>query len=141
MNYKYLRSQSISWDLGTFIPEDITCGPFSLLKNQTRIENVSLITDANCDSNIETQYSVDLVQFTTLQSLTWRGLSRFEDFESVRKCITTNGKQMKSLTLDLINWTRAKSTYIPLTALIIAVLTSFCRSALRERDETIFDSR
>jgi hypothetical protein len=57
------------------------------------------------------QYFVDLAHFTKLQSLTWRGLSRFDDFESVGKCIMTNGRPITSLTLDLIDWTTAEEIW------------------------------
>lgn len=59
----------------------------SVLKNHTRMHPISLITDRTCGTNIETQYLVDFSCFTELQSLTWRGLSRFDDLESVGKCI------------------------------------------------------
>jgi len=86
-------------------------GQHSLLGKQTRVENISLITDPGCGI-FDTQLYMDLAGFTKLQSLTWRGLSRFEDFESVRKCIMTNGERMKSLTLDLINWTNSRTAWM-----------------------------
>jgi hypothetical protein len=57
------------------------------------------------------QNSVDLVQFKELRSLDWRGLSHWEDFESVRKCIEARGHQIQSLTLDLVDWKGAQETW------------------------------
>lgn len=86
-------------------------GPISWLEKQTRITFLSLITDRSCGTSIRTQYSVDLTQFIELQSLAWRGLSRFDDCESVATFISTNGKQLKSLTLDLIDWATAEDIW------------------------------
>lgn len=82
-----------------------------IAQNQTRINIVSLCHGPHMWTNIETQYFVDLAHFTKLQSLTWRGLSRFDDFESVGKCIMTNGRPITSLTLDLIDWTTAEEIW------------------------------
>jgi hypothetical protein len=87
-------------------------GPSSLLKNQNRINTVSLMTDRGCGTNMDMKYFVDLAHFKELRSLTWRGLSRVEDFESVGKCIAANGRQLISLTLDLLEWGTAQWTWV-----------------------------
>lgn len=54
---------------------------------------------------------MNLVQFRDLQSLVWRGLNRFTDFESVSECIKVHGHQIQSLTLDLLTWVRAEKIW------------------------------
>ncbi|OCL11969.1 hypothetical protein AOQ84DRAFT_373498 [Glonium stellatum] len=105
------KLRSFSWDLGTCIPEELLWGDDSLLKRQTRIENVSLITDGACGTNIETQYFVDLAPLTHIRSLSWRGLNRYDDFDAVRKCLKLNGNGIKVLSLDLIDWDKAEHTW------------------------------
>ena len=58
-----------------------------------------------------TEYFVNLAPLTEIQSLSWKGLNRFEDFASIRDCIKKNGKGIKSLTLDLIDWVQAEDTW------------------------------
>ncbi|CRG92745.1 hypothetical protein PISL3812_09812 [Talaromyces islandicus] len=55
--------------------------------------------------------SVDLVQFRDLRSLAWKGLNRYNDFESVRECMEVHGHQIQSLTLDLLTWDRAEEIW------------------------------
>ncbi|PKY03508.1 hypothetical protein P168DRAFT_163823 [Aspergillus campestris IBT 28561] len=99
------------WEVGTCIPEVLFCGPNSLLGNQGQIQSIKLITDGECGANKSAQNSVNHVQFRDLQSLDWRGLNQFDDFESVRQCIKAHGHQIKSLTLDLLTWIRAEKIW------------------------------
>ncbi|KAF2174564.1 hypothetical protein K469DRAFT_756695 [Zopfia rhizophila CBS 207.26] len=105
------KLRSFSWDLGTCIPGDLLWSVDSLLKQQTRIETISIITDGACGTNFETQYFVDLTPLTNLQSLSWKGLQRFDDFNSVGKFLSLNGNGVKALTLDLLDWEKAESIW------------------------------
>lgn len=96
------------WELGTCIPENLLWGNDSPLRNQRQIQSITLITDGECGTKVYTQYLVDLVQFKGLQSLEWRGLNRYDDFESVRECIQVHGHQIQSLTIDILFWDRAE---------------------------------
>ena len=104
-------SQEIKWHLGTCIPDDMMWSRRSWLEWKTRINTLSFITDRTCGTKIRTQHFVDLAQFPELQSLTWRGLSRFDDCESVGKYIRSNGRHTKSLALDLIDWDTAEDIW------------------------------
>ncbi|KAJ5146605.1 uncharacterized protein N7515_001169 [Penicillium bovifimosum] len=99
------------WEVGTCLPEALFGSKDSFLGNQRQIQSITFITDGECGANTNAQYSVDLVQFRGLRSLDWRGLNRFNDFESVRKCIEVHGYQIQSLTLDLLTWVRAEKIW------------------------------
>ncbi|KAF2174668.1 hypothetical protein K469DRAFT_756655 [Zopfia rhizophila CBS 207.26] len=105
------KLRSFSWDLGTCIPGDLLFSVDSLLKQQTRIETISIITDSACGTNFETQYFVDFTPLTNLRSLSWKGLQRFDDFNSVGKFLSLNGNGIKALTLDLLDWEKAESIW------------------------------
>ena len=77
----------------------------SWLNKQTGITSLSLITDRSYGTNIETQDFVELAELTELQSFAWRRLSKFAFCQSIASFISTNGEQLKSLVLDLIDWT------------------------------------
>ncbi|KAL4915744.1 hypothetical protein BDW62DRAFT_187834 [Aspergillus aurantiobrunneus] len=94
--------RSFRWEVGTCIPEAVFCGHDSFLGNQSQIQSINLITDGECGANKNAQYAVDLVQFRKLRSLDWKGLNRYNDFESVRECIRAHGHQIQLLTLDIL---------------------------------------
>ncbi|OOF96530.1 hypothetical protein ASPCADRAFT_167416 [Aspergillus carbonarius ITEM 5010] len=103
--------RSFRWEVGTCIPEAIFCGNNSFLGNQSRVQSITLITGGECGANQNAQSLVNLVQFRELQSLDWKGLNRYNDFESIRECISFHGHQIQSLTLDLLSWTRAEKIW------------------------------
>ncbi|PWY74592.1 hypothetical protein BO94DRAFT_524537 [Aspergillus sclerotioniger CBS 115572] len=103
--------RSFRWEVGTCIPEAIFCGNNSFLGNQRQIQSITLITDGECAASQNAQHLVNFVQFRELQSLDWKGLSRYYDFESVRESIKYHGHQIKSLTLDLLNWAHAEKIW------------------------------
>lgn len=114
--------QATRWDLGTCVPDDLLR---QLLARQKKIENICLTTDHECGTNVETQYWVDLARLTELKSLTWIGLNRYDDFESVRKCIAVNGKGIRALTLDLIDWETAEYHWSDVYRVIVGEDTAF----------------
>ncbi|PYH94049.1 hypothetical protein BO71DRAFT_380277 [Aspergillus ellipticus CBS 707.79] len=99
--------QSFKWDLGTCLPDELVNRIEALLKNQKQINSIALITDSDCKVNRNTSSSIDLVQFSKLESLSWKGLKHYNDFESVRAFISAHGAQLKTLCLDLIGWDSA----------------------------------
>ncbi|PLN82760.1 hypothetical protein BDW42DRAFT_166087 [Aspergillus taichungensis] len=111
LNFPDNQLLSFRWEVGTCIPGALFCGSDSFLGNQQHIQSITLITDGECRANEPGQNVVDLVQFKELRSLDWRGLNRYDDFESVRKCIRSHGHQIQSLTLDLLNWFRAEEIW------------------------------
>ncbi|QSS64918.1 hypothetical protein I7I51_01993 [Histoplasma capsulatum] len=114
MFYKFPDDQlrTFRWELGTCVPEDMLWGGQSPLRNQRQIESVTLVTDGGCGASIFTQYFVDLARLEGLRSLEWRGLQRYDDFESIAKCIAVRGHQIESLSLDLVFWNRAEMIWI-----------------------------
>ncbi|KAL7658269.1 hypothetical protein ACMYSQ_004402 [Aspergillus niger] len=73
-----------------------------------KIESLIIHTDIYCDHGVG---SVDLVQFPDLRSLSWKGLNKYSDFECLKDCIRAHGNQLVSLTLDLVDWYRAKDIW------------------------------
>jgi hypothetical protein len=99
------------WELGTCIPEALFCSNDSFLKRQKHIQSITIITDGECVANKTSRYFLDLVQFRELRSLSWTGLNRYNDFESVRKCVKVHCHRIQSLTLDLLTWDRAEKIW------------------------------
>lgn len=81
-----------------------------LINNQRRIEHISLITCGSRGSHLPIP-DVLLGEFKTIRSLSWKGLSRTDDFDSVRDCIKINAQGIQSLELDLRNWLKARAAY------------------------------
>lgn len=54
---------------------------------------------------------MNLVQFKELKILDWRGLHRYDDFESIRDCIHVHGHQITTFALDLISWDTAEDVW------------------------------
>lgn len=100
-----------SWEVGTCIPKSLFCGNDSFLGNQKQIQSITLITDSECGVNNDTLYLVELVQSRQLRYLDWRGLNRFNDFQSVKEGFKAHGHQIQSLTLDLLTWARAEEIW------------------------------
>ena len=49
--------------------------------------------------------------FEELQTLSWRGVGTFGDFDAIKKCIAAHRDTLTSLTLNLISWERAARTW------------------------------
>ncbi|KAL5339041.1 hypothetical protein BJX70DRAFT_388140 [Aspergillus crustosus] len=103
--------RSFRWEVGTCILEAPFCGSDSFLGDQRQIQSITLITDGECGENKTTECFIDLVQFRGLRSLEWRGLNRYNDFESIREFFKVYGGQIQSLTLDLLTWVRAEQIW------------------------------
>ncbi|GLA50683.1 hypothetical protein AnigIFM63604_006985 [Aspergillus niger] len=101
--------RSFRWNLGQCIPNiTLSSNEFSLLRKQRKIESLIIHTDVYCDDGVG---SVDLVQFPDLRSLSWKGLNKYSDFECLKDCIRAHGNRLVSLTLDLVDWYRAKDIW------------------------------
>ena len=96
------------WDLGTCLPDELAHRINLILKDQNQITSLSLITDSDCKVNKDASCSLNLVQLSKLRYLSWKGLKRYGDFESVRGLIAAHGAQLKTLDLDLIGWDSAR---------------------------------
>ena len=55
--------------------------------------------------------SVALGKFEAIRSLSWKGLGKKDDLDSVRDCITINAQKIEILVLDLLHWGKAKMAY------------------------------
>lgn len=55
--------------------------------------------------------SVALGKFEAIRSLSWKGLGKKDDLDSVRDCITINAQGIEILVLDLLHWGKAKMAY------------------------------
>ena len=76
------------------------------------IQNLSLITDNSCGSNVHTAFFVRLENFRSIRSLSWKGLKRVYHFDAIRDGIQAHGQQIESLTLDLIDWDDVQLSYL-----------------------------
>ena len=82
-----------------------------LPNKQNSVEEISLITNGYCANDEERERSVDLTWCETLQSLSWKSLGRFEDFNALRDCLRVTKKVLRKLELDFIEWQEAESNY------------------------------
>ncbi|KAL4909752.1 hypothetical protein BDW74DRAFT_173247 [Aspergillus multicolor] len=103
--------RSFRWEVGTCLPESIFHSDKSFLESQKRIQSLVLIADSGCRTDNDAHPPIDLVQFSELRPIEWKGLSRYTDFESLRARIQAHGHKIQSLTLDLLNWDRAEKTW------------------------------
>ncbi|RDK45974.1 hypothetical protein M752DRAFT_95616 [Aspergillus phoenicis ATCC 13157] len=102
--------QSFQWDLKTCFSDEVVLLINRILETQENLTTISLLTDGDC---IVTRIkyapcAINLAQLSKLQHLSWRGLKRYVDFESVRQFIAAHGAQLKTLHLDLIGWDTAR---------------------------------
>ena len=67
-----------------------------LLKDQRKIETLSLVTDGACVTSQWTRHLVVLGGFKAVQSLSWKGLKRMEDFRSLSTCIRANAPRIEN---------------------------------------------
>ena len=79
------------------------------MRHQRRLRALSLITDGGCI--LEPYGEIDLTHFSEIQSFTWRGINRGEDFQSLGNFFKANSKNLKTLNLDLVNWAEAERTW------------------------------
>ncbi|PYH39375.1 uncharacterized protein BO87DRAFT_403272 [Aspergillus neoniger CBS 115656] len=102
--------QSFRWDLKACLSDEVVPLIHRFLETQKNITTISLLTDSDCAVAKIQQAScvINLVQLSKLQSLSWRGLKRFVDFDSVRQFIAARGAQLKALHLDLVGWDSAR---------------------------------
>ncbi|PWY93923.1 hypothetical protein BO94DRAFT_563475 [Aspergillus sclerotioniger CBS 115572] len=100
--------RTLKWDLGTCLPGQLAHRINSIFKHQNQITSISLITDSDCKVNKHRSCSINLVQLSKLRSLSWKGLKRYDDFESVRGFIAAHGARLRTLHLDLIGWDSAR---------------------------------
>ena len=92
------------------MPDDALGHNSDLIQNQRKIEHISLVTDGRCPAHLPMPV-VRLGEFKAIRSLSWKGLSRTDDFESFRDCIKTNANGIENLVLDLLEWARAEDAY------------------------------
>ena len=93
------------------------CVSSEILKNenhwigrQENIRSISLLTDGGCPTFAYEQY-FDLSSFTSLQSLSWKGLSRSDHFDCFEGFVKNEAgaRRLRSLVLDLIDWKTAEN--------------------------------
>lgn len=99
-------------DLGCCVPTDIlSYGGSYWAQDQRYIKSISLITDGGCPT-FDSDY-LDLGPFTSIQSLSWRGLVRGDHFDCLNSFIKDQirARKLKSLALDLVEWSWAQSRW------------------------------
>ena len=100
---------SFNWDLGMCIPDHILGPEGYLTKKQTTIESLSLITGVVCWSSNPRQRQfnppiITLSGFPMLRRLSWKGLQRIEELESLRAFFQSHYQMVEDLELDFIRW-------------------------------------
>ncbi|PWY88399.1 hypothetical protein BO70DRAFT_331792 [Aspergillus heteromorphus CBS 117.55] len=103
--------RTFRWDLGTCLPDEVAQRIDLMLREQSQITSISLIGDSDCRANRNASCSIHLARLSRVQSLSWKGLKRYDDFESVRDFIAAHGPHLKTLYLDLIGWDSARLTW------------------------------
>ncbi|KAK2737365.1 hypothetical protein FQN57_007543 [Myotisia sp. PD_48] len=86
------KLRSFSWELGPLMDNNLLWSLWGdtglLASTQEHIEIIRLITTPEFSHH--SQNFVNLVRLKNLRSLSWKGLSRYEDFEAIRNCIEQN---------------------------------------------------
>ncbi|SPO07390.1 uncharacterized protein DNG_10084 [Cephalotrichum gorgonifer] len=108
----YNRLETFRWDLGACLDEVLMIPSESWMVKQPGVKAISLITDPRCGTYRHAHFDVNLVEFTELQSLTWIGLGKIDDLESLRDFASANGRNLTSLSLDLIHWDGLENYYM-----------------------------
>ncbi|OBT50166.1 hypothetical protein VE04_08206 [Pseudogymnoascus sp. 24MN13] len=101
--------QSLSLNLGCCVPNEILNYPENYwTKKQKRIQSISLLTDG--ESPTFAYVYLDLKSYTSIQSLSWKGLSRGDHFDCLEDFIKnqTGARGLRTLTLDLVEWNRSE---------------------------------
>ena len=118
-----------SWDVGTCPPAPLMGPQGCLTLLQRNIRHLSLVTDGSCwyPENFEDDSpSPMLSTFTSLQTVSWRGLCRKNEFLSLSDCLQANSQHLRALLLH--------------SALCMEPYTQirrYCRSYLREPSDLI----
>ncbi|KFY47342.1 hypothetical protein V494_00025 [Pseudogymnoascus sp. VKM F-4513 (FW-928)] len=83
---------------------------FATPRRQENIRSISLLTDGGCPTFAYEQY-FDLSSFTSLQSLSWKGLSRSDHFDCFEGFVknAAGARRLRSLVLDLVDWKTAEN--------------------------------
>ncbi|TGO80849.1 hypothetical protein BPOR_1627g00010 [Botrytis porri] len=106
---------SFSWQLGTCVPSELLGLSGQLLRKQNQIESLSLVTDTWCHLNNgikQTNRTIPKpIGFTSLQSISWRGIHSRSDFSALQGALQANSKHLKTLELDLAKWMSAEFDY------------------------------
>jgi len=99
-------------NLGCCIPNEIlgSAGNY-WIENQKRIQSISLLTDGGCCPTSAYVEYLDFKSVTSIQSLSWKGLSKGDHFDCLASFIKNRAgaRRLRSLALDLVEWTRAES--------------------------------
>ncbi|KAG9228716.1 hypothetical protein BJ875DRAFT_547533 [Amylocarpus encephaloides] len=107
--------RSFSWNLGTCVPSELLGISGHLLMTQKQLESLSLITDPWCQLNNgikqTTRNTPRLAGFTSLRSISWRGIHLRSDFLALQGALQVNSKHLEALELDLVKWTSAELYY------------------------------
>lgn len=114
-SFTHSSNTGSSWDLGTCVPSELLGVSGYLLLKQNQIESLSLITDSWCQLNNGTNQTnrtiPELAGFTSLRSISWRGIHLRSDFLALRGALQANSKHLQILELDLVKWISAELYY------------------------------
>src|SRR2546421_295750 len=92
----------VSWNLGTCVPQSIL-GPSGYLPlRQTQIESLRLVADGSCSWSADRQCRLALSAFQHLTRLSWAGLCRDDDLETLADVLERISNQLVEFELDLI---------------------------------------
>lgn len=95
---------SHSWHLGICIPKEILGPEGYFARYQRNIESLSLVTNDECDENLDGPGLIDLSCFTGLSHLSWLRVHSHSDLKALRSCLHINAKHLSSLKLSLDDW-------------------------------------
>lgn len=89
-------------ETGQCVPRSILGPDGYLVRKQTHIEAIRLITDPFCDVDC----LLHLASFRNLKSISWKGPRLEEGFVSINKALQSNKTSLEELELDFFDWMR-----------------------------------
>jgi hypothetical protein len=95
--------------LGCCLPNQILDRDGNWIGNQKQIQSISLITDGGCPASAQIEH-LDLKPFTSIRSLSWKGLGRGDHFDCLASFFKNQAEaqRLRTLELDLVEWTAAE---------------------------------
>ncbi|KFY03358.1 hypothetical protein V490_00205, partial [Pseudogymnoascus sp. VKM F-3557] len=133
--------QSLSLNLGCCVSSEILKNKNYWIGRQENIRSISLLTDGGCPTFAYVQY-FDLRSFTSLQALSWKGLSRSDHFDCLKGFVKnqTGARRLRTLVLDLIEWETAKDGWSQQTGMPDNFFATEVLGIESDRNEVLFQS-
>ncbi|MCJ1395106.1 hypothetical protein MMC18_007987 [Xylographa bjoerkii] len=95
--------RSFSWELDFCVPSEILGRDSYIVKHQSQIEALSLITDATCKHNLSSRFVPELSRFHGLRSISWKAISTTNEFNMLKSALMANFDKLESFELYFLD--------------------------------------